>query len=66
MKKPFDCVEMKNKIQAMHLKLFKGLSFEEKMKIIEGRLKNDPELSRFLPPSESKSSFKKRKFAKTS
>ena len=66
MKKPFDCVEMKNKIQATHLKLLKGLSFEEKMNIIETRLKNDPDLSRFLPLSKSKVSFKKRKFAKTS
>lgn len=62
MKKTFDCVEMKNKIQAGHRKLFKGLSFEEKMKIIETRL-NDPDFSRFLPSTGVKTPVKKRKLA---
>jgi hypothetical protein len=59
MKKPFECVEMKNKIQAGHLKLFKGLSFEEEMKLIEIRIKNDPDLSRFLPSTGKRASVKK-------
>ena len=61
MRKPFDCVEMKNKIQVAHLKLFKGLSFEEEMKLIETRIKNDPDLSRFLPSIGKKTPVKKRK-----
>lgn len=65
MKKQFDCVEMKNRIQAGHLKLFKGLSFEEEMELIETRIKNDPDYSRFLPSTETKAPQKKRKIAKT-
>ena len=46
--KPFDCVEMKNKIQAEHLKRFKGLTYEEEIKIIKEEISKDPAFARIM------------------
>jgi hypothetical protein len=52
MKKKFDCVEMKRRIQAKHLALFKGLSASEEAGIMQERILKDPVLARIWHQSK--------------
>jgi hypothetical protein len=48
MKKDFDCVEMKNRIQAQLLDAFKGLTPEEERELRRKMIAEDPILSHLL------------------
>jgi hypothetical protein len=52
MKKKFDCVEMKRRIQAKHLVLFKGKSAAEEADIMRERILKDPVLARIWKQSK--------------
>ena len=52
--KPFDCVEMKNKIQEQHLKRFKGLTYEEEIKIIKEEISKNPAFARIMKSAKKR------------